>query len=78
MVNALANTKVPFYTIIIGGSYGAGNYAMGGRAFNPRLLFSWPGASISVMGPKQAAEVLTTVKRDQANTAGVKANEKET
>ncbi len=65
MVNALANSKVPFFTIIIGGSYGAGNYAMGGRAFSPRLLFSWPSASISVMGPQQAADVLTTIKKDQ-------------
>ncbi|MCW3788703.1 carboxyl transferase domain-containing protein [Plebeiibacterium sediminum] len=70
MVNALANTKVPFFTIIIGGSYGAGNYAMGGRAFNPRLLFSWPSASISVMGPQQAADVLTTIKKDQEAKIG--------
>ncbi len=65
MVNALANSTVPFFTIMIGGSYGAGNYAMGGRAFNPRLLFSWPSSSISVMGPQQAADVLATVKKDQ-------------
>jgi len=77
MVNALANSKVPFFTFIIGGSYGAGNYAMGGRAFNPRLLFSWPSASISVMGPRQAAEVLTTVKRDQAKAAGLVVDEEE-
>ncbi len=70
MVNALANTKVPFFTIILGGSYGAGNYAMGGRAFGPRLLFSWPGSSISVMGPQQAADVLATVKKDQAKATG--------
>ncbi len=77
MVNALANSKVPFFTIMIGGSYGAGNYAMGGRAFNPRLLFSWPNSSISVMGPKQAADVLTTVKRDQANSSGKSISENE-
>ncbi len=70
MVNALANSKVPFFTIITGGSYGAGNYAMGGRAFSPRLLFTWPNSSISVMGPQQAADVLTTVKIDQATAAG--------
>ncbi len=70
MVNALANTRVPFFTIMIGGSYGAGNYAMGGRAFGPRLLFSWPHSSISVMGPSQAADVLTTVKQNRANASG--------
>ncbi|PWD98215.1 carboxyl transferase domain-containing protein [Marinilabilia rubra] len=66
MVHALANSVVPFFTIIIGGSYGAGNYAMGGRAYNPRLLFMWPNARISVMGAQQAAEVLITLKKDQA------------
>jgi len=77
MVNALANSKVPFFTIIIGGSYGAGNYAMGGRAFGPRLLFSWPSASISVMGPQQAADVLTTIKKDQESKNGKVSNEDE-
>ena len=52
MVHALANSAVPFFTVIIGGSYGAGNYAMGGRAYNPRFLFMWPNARISVMGAK--------------------------
>ena len=66
MVNALANSKVPFMTIIIGGSYGAGNYAMAGRAYNPRFLFMYPNARISVMGAKQAAEVLVTIKINQA------------
>ncbi len=65
MVHALANSVVPFFTVIIGGSYGAGNYAMGGRAFNPRLLFMWPNARISVMGARQAADVLCTLKKDQ-------------
>ncbi len=77
MVNALANSKVPFFTIMIGGSYGAGNYAMGGRAFNPQLLFSWPSSSISVMGPQQAADVLATVKKDQSQALGQEMNEKE-
>lgn len=63
MVNALSNSTVPFFTIIIGGSYGAGNYAMAGRAFNPNFLFLWPNASISVMGPSQAADVLVSVNR---------------
>jgi len=70
MVNALANSTVPFLTIIIGGSYGAGNYAMAGRAYNPRFLFMWPNARISVMGAQQAAQVLTTIKRDQAAAMG--------
>jgi len=77
MVNALANSEVPFFTIMIGGSYGAGNYAMGGRAFNPRLLFSWPNSSISVMGPQQAAEVLATVKKDQAKALGKEISEED-
>ena len=66
MVHALANSVVPFFTIMMGGSYGAGNYAMGGRAYNPRLLFMWPNARISVMGAQQAAQVLCTLKKDQA------------
>lgn len=70
MVNALANATVPFITVVIGGSYGAGNYAMGGRSMNPRLLLMWPNARIGVMGARQAAEVLTTVKRDQLMAAG--------
>lgn len=63
MVNALANSVVPFFTIILGGSYGAGNYAMAGRAFNPNFLFLWPTASTSVMGPAQAADVLVSVNK---------------
>lgn len=77
MVNALANSQVPFFTVIIGGSYGAGNYAMGGRSFGPRLLFAWPSSSISVMGPQQAADVLATVKQDGAIAAGAKISEEE-
>ncbi|SMO33931.1 3-methylcrotonyl-CoA carboxylase beta subunit/propionyl-CoA carboxylase [Saccharicrinis carchari] len=77
MVNALANSQVPFFTVIIGGSYGAGNYAMGGRSFGPRLLFTWPGSSISVMGPRQAADVLVTVKRDKANSTGAQISDEE-
>lgn len=70
MVNALANSQVPFFTVIIGGSYGAGNYAMGGRAYNPRFLFMWPNARISVMGARQAAQVLITLKQEQAAATG--------
>jgi 3-methylcrotonyl-CoA carboxylase beta subunit len=56
--------------VIIGGSYGAGNYAMCGRAYSPRFLFQWPNARISVMGGEQAASVLATVKRDQLKASG--------
>jgi 3-methylcrotonyl-CoA carboxylase beta subunit/propionyl-CoA carboxylase len=65
MVHAVANSTVPKFTVVIGGSFGAGNYGMCGRAFEPRLLWMWPNARISVMGGEQAASVLVTVKRDQ-------------
>ena len=65
MVHAVANSAVPKFTVIIGGSFGAGNYGMCGRAYEPRLLWMWPNARISVMGGEQAAGVLATVKRDQ-------------
>jgi 3-methylcrotonyl-CoA carboxylase beta subunit/propionyl-CoA carboxylase len=65
MVHAVANSVVPKFTVLIGGSFGAGNYGMCGRAYEPRLLWMWPNARISVMGGEQAAGVLTTVKRDQ-------------
>ena len=65
MVHAVANSVVPKFTVMIGGSFGAGNYGMCGRAYEPRLLWMWPNARISVMGGEQAAGVLTTVKRDQ-------------
>jgi len=65
MVTAVACAKVPKFTVIIGGSFGAGNYAMCGRAYQPRFLWTWPNARISVMGGEQAAQVLAQVKRDQ-------------
>jgi acetyl-CoA carboxylase carboxyltransferase component len=65
MVHAVANSVVPKLTVIIGGSFGAGNYGMCGRAFDPRFLWVWPNARTSVMGGEQAASVLATVKRDQ-------------
>jgi acetyl-CoA carboxylase carboxyltransferase component len=65
MVHAVANSVVPKFTVLIGGSFGAGNYGMCGRAYEPRFLWMWPNARISVMGGEQAAGVLTTVKRDQ-------------
>ena len=65
MVHAVANSVVPKFTVIIGGSFGAGNYGMCGRAYEPRMLWMWPNARISVMGGEQAAGVLSTVKREQ-------------
>jgi acetyl-CoA carboxylase carboxyltransferase component len=70
MVHAVANSVVPKFTVIIGGSFGAGNYGMCGRAYDPRLLWMWPNGRISVMGAQQAAAVLTTVKRDQLTREG--------
>ena len=65
MVQAVATANVPIITLIIGGSFGAGNYAMAGRAYQPRFLWMWPYARISVMGGAQAASVLSTIKKDQ-------------
>lgn len=70
MVHAVANANVPKFTILFGGSFGAGNYGMAGRAYDPRLLFMWPNAKISVMGGQQAANVLVTVKKDQYAAKG--------
>src|SRR6187200_441901 len=70
LVTAVATTNVPKYTVIIGGSYGAGNYGMAGRAYNPRFLWMWPNARISVMGGEQAAAVLAQVRRDNLEAQG--------
>jgi acetyl-CoA carboxylase carboxyltransferase component len=70
MVHAVANAAVPKLTVIIGGSFGAGNYGMCGRAYGPRFLWMWPNSRISVMGGEQAANVLLTIKRDQLARAG--------
>jgi 3-methylcrotonyl-CoA carboxylase beta subunit len=70
MVTAVACAQVPKFTVIIGGSFGAGNYGMCGRAYGPRLLWMWPNARISVMGGEQAASVLATVKRDGIEAKG--------
>lgn len=77
LVHAVANANVPKVTIITGGSYGAGNYAMAGRAFDPNFLFMYPGSRISVMGGTQAAHVLAQVKIDQLEAAGKPVDEKE-
>ena len=71
LVNAVANAQVPKLTVIIGGSFGAGNYGMCGRAYQPRFLWTWPNARISVMGGDQAANVLLTVKLDQNARRGL-------
>ena len=70
MVTAVACADVPKITLVIGGSYGAGNYGMCGRAYSPRFLFTWPNARISVMGGEQAASVLATVKREGMEARG--------
>ena len=70
LVTAVACAAVPKITLIVGGSYGAGNYGMCGRAFSPRFLFTWPNARISVMGGEQAASVLATLRRDNIEAEG--------
>jgi len=72
LVTAVATAAVPKFTVVIGGSYGAGNYGMCGRAYRPRLLFLWPNSRISVMGGEQAASVLATVRREGIEAAGQK------
>jgi 3-methylcrotonyl-CoA carboxylase beta subunit len=70
MVTAVATAQVPKFTVLIGGSYGAGNYGMCGRAYSPRFLWTWPNSKISVMGGEQAANVLATVRRDALEAQG--------
>jgi len=77
LVHAVANADVPKFTVIVGGSYGAGNYAMCGRAYAPRLLWMWPNARISVMGGEQAANVLVTVKEKRLHEEGQEMTEAE-
>lgn len=76
-VHAVANANVPKFTVVFGGSFGAGNYAMAGRAYEPRFLFMYPGSKISVMGGEQAAGVLVTVKEEQLRAAGKQASGQE-
>jgi len=70
MVNAVATARVPKFTVVIGGSYGAGNYSMCGRAYSPRFMWTWPNARLALMGSEQAASVLATVRRDQIEGRG--------
>ena len=77
LVTAVSTVKVPKFTVIIGGSFGAGNYGMCGRAFNPRFMWTWPNSRVSVMGGEQAANVLTTVRKDVNARRGVKWSKKD-
>jgi 3-methylcrotonyl-CoA carboxylase beta subunit len=77
MVTAVACARVPKLTVVIGGSFGAGNYAMCGRAYSPRFLWMWPNARISVMGGEQAAAVLAQVRRDSPKGKSWSAEEEE-
>ncbi len=77
MVTAVACAQVPKITLVVGGSYGAGNYGMCGRAYGPRFLFTWPNARVALMGSEQAASVLATVRRDNIEAAGKKWSEVE-
>jgi len=70
LINAVSNSTVPHLTLMVGASYGAGNYAMAGRAYDPRFVFTWPNHKIAVMGPKQLAGVLSIVRRNAAEAAG--------
>jgi acetyl-CoA carboxylase carboxyltransferase component len=70
MVNAVANSVVPKFTVIVGNSYGAGNYAMCGKAYDPRLIFAWPSAELAVMGGTQAAKVLAQIETSSLKAKG--------
>ncbi len=75
MIQAVANARVPKLTIVLGGSFGAGNYGMCGRGFDPRFIFSWPSARTAVMGGAQAAKVMDIVGRNKMERAGIPVNE---
>ena len=77
MVNAMANSVVPKFTVVLGNSYGAGNYAMCGKAFDPRLIVAWPSAEMAVMGGAQAAKVLMQIESSALKKKGVEISEKE-
>eukprot|EP01130_Rhizamoeba_saxonica_P016190 TRINITY_DN7438_c0_g1_i1.p1 TRINITY_DN7438_c0_g1~~TRINITY_DN7438_c0_g1_i1.p1 ORF type:complete len:532 (-),score=121.90 TRINITY_DN7438_c0_g1_i1:22-1617(-) len=77
LINAVSNAEVPALTVMIGASYGAGNYAMCGRAYGPRFLFSWPNSKVAVMGSDQLVGVMTQVRRDAANSRGIEFDEED-
>src|SRR5512141_1981816 len=70
LINAVSNSTVPHLTLMVGASYGAGNYGMSGRAYDPRFVFTWPNHRIAVMGPKQLGGVLSIVARQRTEAAG--------
>ena len=74
MVNAVSTSTVPQFTVIVGGSYGAGNYGMCGRAYDPRFLWTWPNSRVAVMGGEQASGVLAIVQVEQAKSRGIEPN----
>ena len=76
MVNAMSNSVVPKFTLIVGNSYGAGNYAMCGKAFDPRLILAWPSAKMAVMGGEQAAKVLLQIEKSSLKAKGKEVDEK--
>jgi geranyl-CoA carboxylase beta subunit len=75
MIQAVANVRVPKFTIVVGGSFGAGNYGMCGRGFDPRFIFSWPSARVAVMGGAQVAQVMDIVNRAKMERAGQPVND---
>jgi geranyl-CoA carboxylase beta subunit len=75
MIQAVANARVPKFTIVLGGSFGAGNYGMCGRGFDPRFIFAWPSARTAVMGGAQAAKVMDIVNRNKLQKLGLPAND---
>ncbi len=75
MIQAVANARVPKFTVVLGGSYGAGNYGMCGRGFDPRFIFSWPTARTAVMGGAQAAKVMDMINRAKIERMGMEAND---
>ena len=76
MVNAMSNSVVPKFTVILGNSYGAGNYAMCGKAYDPRLIVAWPTAELAVMGGEQAAKVLLQIEKSSLQARDEKIDEK--
>ena len=76
MINAVSNSIVPKFTIVLGNSFGAGNYAMCGKAYDPRLMVAWPSAKMAVMGSNQAAEVLLQIEKSSAKKQGLKFDKK--
>jgi acetyl-CoA carboxylase carboxyltransferase component len=77
MINAVSNSIVPKFTIVLGNSFGAGNYAMCGKAYDPRLMLAWPSAKMAVMGSNQAADVILQIEKSSAKKQGLKIDKKE-